>query len=131
MRKRKEKKGSYLTVIWSAIDVRMQAFVVATGEMVALENGFLSQHGSSSTLHHLLWLFRYRCHLLLLLLLLLQTTTLITLNFIFLLILLLLFFLILIQTLFLLLLLFSFTFRIKNNFMRSSCFCSFAICSNK
>lgn len=63
-RKKERKKPSYLAIIGSPIDLRRQTLVLATREMVALENRFLSQHTSSSHLHHLLRLLRYLRHLL-------------------------------------------------------------------
>jgi len=55
-------KKTYLAIIGSAFDLRRQTFVLATREMVALQNRSLPQHTSSSHLHHLLRLLRYLRH---------------------------------------------------------------------
>jgi len=55
-------KKTYLSIIGSAVDLRRQTFVLATREMVALQNRSLPQYTSSSHLHHLLRLLRYLRH---------------------------------------------------------------------
>lgn len=56
----KKERGKNLTIIGSTVDLGRQAFVLAARKMVALENGLLTQHWSTSQLHHLLRLLRYR-----------------------------------------------------------------------
>ena len=56
----KWKEGKNLTVIGSTIDVRRQAFILATRKMVALQNSLFAKHWSSSLLHNLLWLLLHR-----------------------------------------------------------------------
>lgn len=53
-------KKRNLTVIRSSVNMWGEALVLAAREMVALENGLLPQHRTSSQLHHQLWLFGHR-----------------------------------------------------------------------
>lgn len=51
-----------LAVVGCTIDLRGQAFVLASREVIALEDGLFPQYGSISLFHHLLWLLGYGRH---------------------------------------------------------------------